>query len=112
MMTDAHLSTLSTAARAARAKTRATGGMMDVSPARLADLLIDPREDLDLEIKNWLDLRSDENARATLAKALLALANHGGGFLVLGLAETELGVREAGQEWDMLLAALPRRSTR
>lgn len=69
--------------------------MTSVSAARLADLLVDPREDLGLEIKNWLDLRSDEPAKATLAKAVLALANHGGGFLVLGLTETETGAREA-----------------
>ncbi len=41
------------------------------SPERLADLLIDPREDLDLEIKNWLDLRGDNDAKATFAKAAL-----------------------------------------
>ncbi len=49
------------------------------SPERLADLLIDLREDLDLEIKSWLDLRGDNEAKATFAKATLALANHGGG---------------------------------
>jgi predicted HTH transcriptional regulator len=59
------------------------------SPERLVDLLIDPREDLDLEIKNWLDLSGDNDAKATFAKAALAIANHGGGFIILGLAETE-----------------------
>ena len=57
------------------------------SRARLADLLIDPREDLGLEIKNWLDLAQDNDAKATFAKAALALANHGGGFILLGLEE-------------------------
>jgi len=57
------------------------------SRARLADLLIDPREDLGLEIKNWLDLANDNDAKATFAKAALALANHGGGFILLGLEE-------------------------
>jgi len=65
------------------------------SPERLADLLIDPREDLDLEIKNWLDLRNDNGAKATFAKAVLAIANHGGGFIILGLTETERGCAEA-----------------
>lgn len=65
------------------------------SPERLADLLIDPREDLDLEIKNWLDLRGDNDAKATFAKAALAIANHGGGFIILGLTETERGCVEA-----------------
>ena len=45
---------------------------------RLADLLVAPREDLDCEIKNWLDLESGD-AKATFAKAVIALANHGGG---------------------------------
>ena len=52
---------------------------------RLGDLLRDPREDLDVEIKNWLDLVNDGDHKAVLAKALIALANHGGGFVVLGL---------------------------
>jgi len=68
---------------------------IQISRERLADLLIDPREDLDLEIKNWLDLRGDNNAKATFAKAALALANHGGGFILLGLTETDRGCIEA-----------------
>jgi hypothetical protein len=62
---------------------------------RLADWLIDPREDLNFEIKNWLDLRGDNDAKATFAKAALALANHGGGFIALGLEEADTGVIEA-----------------
>lgn len=65
------------------------------APERLADLLIDPHEDLDRKIKNWLDLREDNDAKATLAKAALAIANHGGGFIILGLTETEHGYVEA-----------------
>ncbi|MFG1283173.1 AlbA family DNA-binding domain-containing protein [Xanthobacter autotrophicus] len=68
---------------------------IQLSRQRLADLLIDPREDLDLEIKNWLDLRGDNDAKATFAKATLALANHGGGFILLGLTETDRGCVEA-----------------
>ena len=46
----------------------------------------DPEETLETEYKSWLDLR--ENAdRATLAKALLALHNHGGGQVVIGFDE-------------------------
>ncbi|MDT6995090.1 hypothetical protein [Burkholderia cenocepacia] len=37
------------------------------SRERLADLRIDPREDLN-EIKNWLDLRANNGAKATFAK--------------------------------------------
>ncbi|MFY0308804.1 helix-turn-helix domain-containing protein [Leisingera sp. D0M16] len=38
------------------------------------------------EYKTWLDL-SQNDGRATVAKAAIALANHGGGFLVLGFDE-------------------------
>lgn len=65
---------------------------MTVSRERLADLLVDPREDLDCEVKNWLDLQGSNDDKATFAKAVLALANHGGGFIALGLVETDVGV--------------------
>lgn len=62
---------------------------------RLADLLLAPREDLDCEIKNWLDLANSADAKATFAKAVLALANHGGGFVVFGLSQATTGFTEA-----------------
>lgn len=68
---------------------------MPITRERLRDLLVDPREALDFEIKNWLDLRSSNEDKATFAKAVLALANHGGGFIVFGLSETDAGVEEA-----------------
>lgn len=68
---------------------------MIVTRERLADLLVDPREDLNCEVKNWLDLQGSNDDKATFAKAALALANHGGGFIVLGLAETGAGIIEA-----------------
>jgi hypothetical protein len=49
----------------------------------LRQLLIAAREDLDIELKTWLDLNTNEH-RADLAKALLAMANHGGGFVIIG----------------------------
>ena len=52
----------------------------------LLPLISEPREDLAVEYKTWLDL-SHEKDKATLAKACIALANHGGGFLVLGFDE-------------------------
>lgn len=67
---------------------------MSLTPSdtnRLSELLLDPREGLDVEFKGWLDLASKEEHKATLAKALLALANHGGGFLVIGFDEGETG---------------------
>ncbi|MEW8072141.1 MAG: hypothetical protein AB2826_17120 [Candidatus Thiodiazotropha sp.] len=68
---------------------------LEFSHERLADLLVDPREDLDLEVKNWLDLQGNNDDRATFAKAVLALTNHGGGFIILGLLETDNGMVEA-----------------
>ena len=55
-------------------------------PAReeLIALLADPSESLSIEHKSWLDL-STRGSQATLAKAAIALANHGGGIIVLGM---------------------------
>jgi hypothetical protein len=47
------------------------------------------------EIKDWLDLRS-RDVRARLAKELIALANHGGGYLLLGFAEKGTGWTPSG----------------
>ncbi len=49
-------------------------------------LVDQPREDLAYEYKSWLDLKKNED-KAKLAKAAIALANHGGGFIVLGFEE-------------------------
>lgn len=51
--------------------------------SRFEDWLLNPTEALDFEVKGWLDMQSAE-ARATIAKALIALENHGGGFLLIG----------------------------
>jgi hypothetical protein len=53
---------------------------------RLNDLLAYPREDLGTELKSWLDL-SNESNKANLAQAMLALANYGGGYIIIGFAE-------------------------
>ena len=45
-----------------------------------------PVERLEVEYKDWLDLRT-EHGRATIAKHAIALANHGGGHIVLGFSE-------------------------
>lgn len=66
----------------------------EISRERLTDLLVDPREDLDFEVKNWLDLQHNNDDKATFAKAALALANHGGGFITLGFLEAEAGIVE------------------
>jgi hypothetical protein len=59
---------------------------MDFDTPRLLELLRDPAEDLSVEIKEWLNL--GENAhKANLAQAIIALANHGGGAVLLGFAQ-------------------------
>ena len=56
---------------------------MDSSPRQLESLTRNPREELGVELKGWLDLSQGEH-KADLAKALMALANHGGGYVLLG----------------------------
>lgn len=54
------------------------------TPEDLIGLLISPNESLTVEHKSWLQL-SQNSGRAKLAKAAIALANHGGGIIVLGM---------------------------
>jgi hypothetical protein len=58
--------------------------------AELEGLLREPREAPDIEVKEWLDLSSNEH-RAALAKEIIALANQGGGFVLIGFAEDDEG---------------------
>lgn len=55
------------------------------------DWLISPMESLDIEAKCWLDM-NDIESKGTIAKALIALENHGGGYLVIGFSEDASGV--------------------
>lgn len=52
----------------------------------LQELIRFPREDIDIELKQWMD-PTDKLVQAKLAKELLALRNHGGGYLVLGFKD-------------------------
>ena len=54
----------------------------------LRPLVDEPMERPDAEYKNWLDLQN-EHGKAVLAKAAIALANHGGGYIILGMPEGE-----------------------
>jgi hypothetical protein len=58
------------------------------SPAELQALLQEPNESLSIEHKSWLEF-SDRRSKAILAKAAIALANHGGGIIVLGMCAEE-----------------------
>ena len=52
----------------------------------LETALLDPNEDLSFEYKAWLDLGSN-HGKATLAKAVIAMANAEGGYVVIGYDE-------------------------
>lgn len=56
---------------------------MAATNSDLDELLAEPRETLDVEIKEWLDLSTNEH-RASLAKEIIALSNHGGGYVACG----------------------------
>ncbi|MEX8193583.1 AlbA family DNA-binding domain-containing protein [Comamonas guangdongensis] len=56
--------------------------------SRFEDWLLSPRETLDFEVKQWLDM-SDAESQGVVAKALIALENHGGGFLLFGYKEND-----------------------
>ena len=59
-----------------------------------------PREDMDAEYKDWLNLGLDKD-RATLAKAAIALANHGGGHIIIGFQEVEQTLRSVTRPPDL-----------
>lgn len=53
----------------------------------LQRFISEPREDLAVEYKGWLDLTA-KGHKAAVAKAAIALANQGGGHIVIGFEET------------------------
>ena len=60
----------------------------DIHISDLADLVDYPRETLDIELKEWVNL-TDRVAQSKLAKHIAALANHGGGYLVFGFCDDQ-----------------------
>jgi hypothetical protein len=52
----------------------------------LEQLLSSPREDLDIECKEWLNLDEAVN-KANIARHIAALANHGGGVIIFGVTD-------------------------
>lgn len=73
----------------------------------LDELLAHPRETLGVEIKEWLNLQEAAD-RSTLAKAAIALANYGGGILLIGLRQEPDGVfSPAPNEPDTLVGLSP-----
>ncbi|HEY3330472.1 MAG TPA: RNA-binding domain-containing protein [Capsulimonadaceae bacterium] len=62
------------------------------SRVRLAALVAYPREELDVELKGWIDISKSDVGRegqAAIAQAILALSNHGGGYILIGFEEVD-----------------------
>lgn len=59
---------------------------VDGGSTDLTDLVDFPRETLEIELKQWINLR-DRVAQAKLARHIAALANHGGGWIVFGFCD-------------------------
>jgi len=53
----------------------------------LQEFVDNPDETLETEYKSWLDLINDTEARADLARHIAALANFGGGRIVVGFTD-------------------------
>ncbi len=56
----------------------------------LTALISDPTERLNVEYKDWLDL-TNRDQQAVLAKAFMAMANQGGGTVILGFRQENQG---------------------
>eukprot|EP01132_Coremiostelium_polycephalum_P009470 gene9470-11618_t len=57
--------------------------------SEIQDYIDHPNETLHVEYKRWLDLSIPEN-RASLARHVAAIANHGGGFIIFGFEDNTL----------------------
>jgi len=56
----------------------------------LQDLVENPPEVLDVELKDWMDIANDRVVQANVARHIAALANHGGGYLLFGFHDSRL----------------------
>ena len=75
--------------------------MSSTEQSHLQMLVEDPREDLDREYKNWLDLKNKEN-KGTLAKAAIAMVNYGGGFIIIGFKHPDLQSYECPKDIPLI----------
>lgn len=71
---------------AASAETTGPGG----PESQLDGFLASPRETLAIELKRWLDLK-DPEVKAKIARHLMAIANHGGGWIQFGFEDPRDG---------------------
>ncbi len=72
---------------------------MEAGTVDLERLILEPIETLEVEHKEWLDLQAKPH-KAKLAKELIALANHGGGHVVLGFSDPGMNPIECPADYD------------
>ena len=58
-----------------------------MSKERIEFLISNLQEGLDVEVKNWLGGLQEKNEKSKLAKEMIALANHGGGYIFIGFED-------------------------
>ena len=73
--------------------------MTEWNQCKLIELLSDPKENITQEYKSWLNLR-DSQDQPKLAKAAIALANFGGGIIVLGMQEQDGEFKSTQNPYD------------
>lgn len=66
----------------------------------LQELLRVPREDMHVELNRWMD-PADKVVQAKFAKELLALRNHGGGYLVIGFKDEHPAAPDPNRPADL-----------
>ncbi len=64
-------------------KLRRARRRMEINSSRIQELVDRPTEGLSIELKTWIDPESPEGM-SKIVRAVLALRNHGGGYLVIG----------------------------
>ncbi|MGB5833272.1 MAG: hypothetical protein WBG92_14935 [Thiohalocapsa sp.] len=62
---------------------------MEIESSRIQDLVNRPSESLSVELKRWIDPASPEG-KSKIVRAVLALRNHGGGYLIVGFDDETL----------------------
>jgi predicted HTH transcriptional regulator len=58
-----------------------------MSDSKIQFLINNLHENLEVEVKNWLNGLQSNDEKATLAKEIIALANHGGGYIFIGFED-------------------------
>jgi len=60
-----------------------------VASKKIQQIALDLHETLNIEVKNWLNGLTDRLDQAKLAREIIALANHGGGYVFIGFSDDD-----------------------